>query len=144
MADAFNNTLYGLINEYRIQQGRVACQIDLRLEKAAGLHIEWLAASAKKSVLKQYPKSDHNTNCQWLLKTHPELNWAPILAAYQGVYPVQLGAFDLAKLCGYYGGLIGDTGYFGGKNPSASEVLEGWKDSPTLTHWAAWPLLTIS
>ncbi len=132
MAATFSSTLYASINTYRIEQGRVACQIDMRLEKAAALHIEWLAASAKKAVAKQYPKADHVTNCAWLLKAHPELNWASILATYQGVYPVQLGAFDMAKLCGYLSsGLVGDTGFFGGKNPTATEVLEGWKRSPT-------------
>ena len=131
MPDAFATGLYAAINTYRLDQGRIACQIDMRLERAAALHIEWLAASANKTVAKTYPKADHVTNCAWLLKAHPELNWAPILATYQGVYPVQLGAFDMARLCGYLSsGLVADTGYFG-KAQTPNDVFNGWMQSPT-------------
>ena len=129
------------VNAYRYSQGLVECVIDDRLSHAASLHVEWLAFSASGQGRKyDYPKTDHNTNADWLMIFHPELRWEILTLRYSGQLPEQLGAFDLAALCGYDGGFLGDIGYFG-KRPSSVDVVSFWIGSPGHRRYLDWPTM---
>lgn len=134
----FEQSLYNLINDYRLANGRAPCVPDQRLERATALHLEWLAAKSKKQIADKYPYFDHNTNAQWLLMSHPELDWNYLFATFPQGLPEQLSAFDVAGLCGYRGGFVADVGFFNKKSLSPEESLAAWQHSPNHNRGLLW------
>lgn len=94
------------------------------LAETAELCAEWAAFRTKSGV----DFSDHNVSSAWLLDRHPELLWERLLATYMGTLPDNLSSHDVARLCGWAGGLVVDIGYEG--RAKADRTIALWERSP--------------
>lgn len=119
------------INIARVTNGQLPVEQHILLDEAASLQVAWLAYAAKRNIATGY----HQCQTAWLLDQHPELHWDRLLATYGGSLPEWLGAFDLARLCGFNAMAV-DIGALGGRHMDA---VAGWLGSPGHRYWLLYP-----
>lgn len=122
-ADPFATRQISAINAYRVDEGLSALTASDQLSQAADLHCQWIAFAAKRKLSWEH----HQTDSAWLRITNPDLDWAKLDATFPCGIPSAISSHDLARLCGWTGGIVRDISAVGDAKPAV--IVIGWDRS---------------
>gem|GEM_PF-6770885 len=124
-ADQLDDAVFIEINVVRLANDVPAVASDPILEQSAAITAEWLGYANRGNREFFF----HNVNTAWALKNYPQLHWERLRATFPDGLPEQLSGHDVARLCGWEGGLVLDIEGEARRN-DAVDLVDGWADSP--------------
>lgn len=129
-ADRYADELVEAINAARAEEGLPAVAPSGTLAASAAIIADWLGYANRRNRDFQY----HAVNTAWLRKNYPKLLWAHLDATFPDGLPESLSAHDVARLCGWTGGVVYDIEAEAGRSFATADIVDGWARSP-FGHW---------
>lgn len=134
-ADQFGDELLSAINAARQSELLTAVAPSETLAFTATITADWLGYANRRNKAFQF----HAVNTAWLRKNYPKLLWDRIDATFPCGPPESLSPFNVARLCGWTGGVVYDIEAEAGRSTSPEAIVDGWarsgEQTPPQNHW---------